>query len=88
MNEYEIDIDAILAAGRAFGEAINKLAGSLHKAAASLGEAFSKILPVTDDPHGWHKTWERQIKKLERRERYLRRYRQRGLRMKRGGRKS
>ncbi len=75
-------IEAVIKAANDFGIAMNNIAQDISKFAAALVESFARILPMTNDPHGWNKTWERTIKKLARRERYLRRYKQRGLRMK------
>lgn len=75
-------IDEILSAGYALGKALTERAGDLHKVAYAFGEAMATLIPSSVNPDGWNKTLERAVKKLARRERYLRRYRQRGLRMK------
>jgi hypothetical protein len=84
MNEQEIE--AIIKAAQAFNSELTRVAREvgkeLHKAAAILGNAFACILPKDQNPFGWDQSWERVVKKLVRRERYLRRYRQRGMRMK------
>lgn len=78
----EEKIDAVLSAAYAFGKALSEKARELSKAAYAFCEAMATMIPSSINPDGWNNTFERAVKKLARRERYLRRYRQRGLRMK------
>lgn len=78
----EEQIDAILSAAYAFGKALSEKATELHKSAYAFGEAMATLIPGSTNPDGWKATLDRAVKKLARRERYLRRYRRRGERMK------
>lgn len=78
----ETQVSDVLMAAYVLGQSMSEAANDIHKALYRFGEIFSRLVNKNNDPHGWNKTLERTVKKLARRERYLRRYKQRGLRMK------
>jgi len=87
MDQKEIYIEEAIKAANDLGELLkiesHKVMKQIYQSAAAFGVALGGILPPTNDPHGWNETWERQVKKLTRRERYLRRYKRRGQLLKR-----
>lgn len=84
MNKQEID--TIMNAAKEFGAAMGEVMSITAQQIYNAVESFGKELAVLLDPNilFLDKSWERRIKKLIRRKRYLRRYRQRGERMKSG----